>query len=91
MHKGKYDMTPVTNYDEFRSEATILGTNVKYKPSKAPFEVTIDSILAYKDDPNIDWGFPRITGTMKGIMYNTENPKDSIEFKDIKFRVWSKK
>lgn len=30
---------------------------------------------------------PGITGTMEGTLFNKDNPKDSLEIKDVRFRV----
>lgn len=32
--------------------------------------------------------FPIVTGRMEGTLYNEDNPKDSITFKEVEFRLW---
>lgn len=86
VRKGLYEIVPPIDYDNSYSEieiryATYKGQNVRYRPSEqSPFQVYINNI----DD---SYDSPIITGRMNGILYNRENPKDSIEIKEASFRI----
>jgi len=80
---GRYKLTPVKDYGDFYSEIRgyLSSTKGQYRLSQHnPFLVTIEAIDYRKERPDI-------TGYMEGVLYNKDNPKDSIVLKDINFRV----
>lgn len=85
-----YDLSrPDTRITLYPGGATSAEGDPKYRPTKTPFKIEIDTMITHKDNPDILWSSPRISGRMEGILYNIHNPQDSIVFKDVKFRVWN--
>lgn len=85
-----YELTPLKDqdYEDFHSEINVFLYNSavekKYIASEHnPFQISIISI----DRSGVS---PGVTGVLEGTLYNTVNPKDSIVFKDARFRLISR-
>lgn len=69
---------------ELKKSHLVLETDNKtYQPGTDPFIVVVEEI-----DPTLETHLPHITGQMEGTLYNMENPRDSITFKKVEFRIW---
>ena len=82
---GVYKIQSVENplYDRKESHLILRADHKTYQPGTSPFTVIVEEI-----DPTLEIHFPHITGKMEGTLYNTENPRDSITFQKVEFRIW---
>lgn len=85
-----YELTPLKDqyYEDFYSEINVFLYNSADKKEyivseHKPFHISIISI----DRTGIS---PGVTGVLEGTLYNKVNPKDSIVFKDARFRLISR-
>lgn len=85
LQTGVYKIQSVENplYDRKESHLILRADHKTYQPGTSPFTVIVEEI-----DPTLEIHFPHITGKMEGTLYNTENPRDSITFKKVEFRIW---
>ena len=66
---------------------TIEKNYISYFPMKAPCKVQVDSIF-YIDDEKIARNYEEfVVGRLSGVLYNYENPKDSIIIRNAHFGV----
>lgn len=79
LNKGKYEIKGDYHTSD-SSMISIQSDKVKYYPIKEPVKLEITDIR-YPAPGHI----PIIEGKMEGVLYNLNNPQDSIIFKNITF------
>lgn len=82
---GQYILTPVKDYNDFYSEVVAYWRTPEGKKEyiiseEKPIVVLIENVDRSKADPEV-------TGYMSGVLFNKDNPNDSLKLKDIAFRV----
>lgn len=85
--KGLCQIAPIKGNDLYYPELKVYYYTPKgrsyYKPiERTPFHLYIDDIDIYNKVES-----PIVTGRMEGVVYKWDNPKDSIVFKEVSFRV----